>query len=150
MFQTRHDDTTVTHLPIRHTTGRPTTPLTPHRPHHTGRPATPGTWPTHSTPLPRQAPDNHPGQRATTNGPDRGDYLERLLQVLEHVAHSAHPVSLSQIRAELDLPMTTIHRLLITLWTAGILNRDPKRRYLVGHRLRTLLGDQTHPDGDAS
>lgn len=150
MFQTRHDDTTVTRLPMRHTTERPTTPFTAHRPHHTGRPAAPGTWPTRTAPMPRPAPDNRPAQRATANAPDRSDYLERLLQVLEHVARSPHPASLSQICAELDLPMTTVHRLLITLWTAGILNRDTKRRYLVGNRLQALLGDQTHPGGDAS
>lgn len=139
MFQSRHDNATVSRLVIRHTTDRPT-----------GRPATAGAWPTLNAPMPRQAPDTHPAQRTTPDGPDRGDYLERLLRVLEHVAHSPHPVSLSQICAELDLPMTTVHRLLITLWTAGILNRDTKRRYLVGRRLHALLGDQTHPDGDAS
>lgn len=42
--------------------------------------------------------------------------------------------------------MTTVHRLLVTMWSARLLHRDAKRRYTLGDRLVALL--EHHPDHD--
>ncbi|MEU7524705.1 helix-turn-helix domain-containing protein [Saccharothrix sp. NPDC042600] len=87
-------------------------------------------------------PQHHPDLAVHDGEPRHGDYLERLLQVLEFIARQGRPLRLSQICAELNLPMTTVHRLLITLWNAGLLHRDIKRRYTPGTRLVALLNHQ--------
>lgn len=98
-------------------------------------PVHPGAW--REAFLPRREAD-HPGDPAASE-PRHGEYLERLLQVLELIARDGGPLRLSQICTRLNLPMTTVHRLLITMWSARLLQRDAKRRYLLGDRLTTLL-----------
>ncbi|MEU4806401.1 helix-turn-helix domain-containing protein [Actinosynnema sp. NPDC023587] len=66
------------------------------------------------------------------------DYLGRILRVLDVVAASGRAVSMSEICRQMSLPMTTVHRLLVALWKAGVLERDARRRYLMGRRLAVL------------
>ncbi|MFI9811454.1 helix-turn-helix domain-containing protein [Saccharothrix variisporea] len=117
-------------FPTRHHTTTNPAPLPVH----------PGAW--REAFLPRRQAD-HPCD-PTAGEPRRGDYLERLLQILELIARDGRPLRLSQICAQLDLPMTTVHRLLITMWSARLLHRDAKRRYLLGDRLTTLVGHDDH------
>ncbi|WP_433264884.1 helix-turn-helix domain-containing protein [Actinosynnema sp. CS-041913] len=84
------------------------------------------------------------------DAPARGDYLDRLLQVLESVAKARRPLTLSEICRELSLPMTTVHRLLVALWKTGVLQRDNRRRYLLGGRLVALITEPDDSGNDAS
>lgn len=58
-------------------------------------------------------------------------------------------MTLSDMCRRLELPMTTVHRLLVTLWRSGVLERDRKRRYILGARLVALVGNPDAGD-DAS
>jgi IclR family transcriptional regulator, KDG regulon repressor len=63
----------------------------------------------------------------------------KALKVLDAVAQKGHPVSLTVISTELDLPKTSTFRYLRTLSAAGFLAYDAVAdRYSVGPRFRTL------------
>ncbi|MEU6155335.1 helix-turn-helix domain-containing protein [Actinosynnema sp. NPDC047251] len=81
--------------------------------------------------------------------PDERAYLGRVLRVLDVVAASEQAVSMSEICRQMSLPMTTVHRLLVTLWKAGVLERDVRRRYVMGTRL-TVLSSGSGSSGDAA
>lgn len=83
------------------------------------------------------------------NVPDERAYLGRVLRVLDVVAASEQAVSMSEICRQMSLPMTTVHRLLVTLWKAGVLERDVRRRYVMGTRL-TVLSSGSGSSGDAA
>ncbi|WP_062228827.1 IclR family transcriptional regulator [Aureimonas frigidaquae] len=63
----------------------------------------------------------------------------KALKVLDAVAQKGHPVSLTVISTELDLPKTSTFRYLRTLSAAGFLSYDAAAdRYSVGTRFRML------------
>lgn len=73
-------------------------------------------------------------------------YLERCLRVLELVAADPGPVTLAEIGARADMPVTTVHRVVHALLDSGAVERDG-RRYRIGRRLTIIAG---HEGADAS
>ena len=78
----------------------------------------------------------------TTDGGHRA--AKRALEVIEHVAASPRPVSLSEIAREVGLPKSSAHALIRTLDTEGYLQRDDRGEYSLGPRLLRLLGSLPH------
>ena len=71
-----------------------------------------------------------------------GSTLERAIALLERVARAGRPVSLAVLTEELDLPKTTVHRVLQQMEERGLVRRDMGRdRYVVGARLSRLAFD---------
>jgi IclR family KDG regulon transcriptional repressor len=63
----------------------------------------------------------------------------KALKVLDAIAEKGHPVSLTRIATELELPKTSAFRYLRTLSAAGFLTYDEQSdRYSVGIRFRAL------------
>ncbi len=61
--------------------------------------------------------------------------LDKALDVLDAVGRSASGLAQAELAARLDLPRTTLYRLLGTLVARGLLRRDPLRRvYCLGFR----------------
>jgi DNA-binding IclR family transcriptional regulator/sugar lactone lactonase YvrE len=61
--------------------------------------------------------------------------LEKALDVLDAVGQASAGLSQGEISEQLDLPRTTVYRLLATLVTRGFLRRDPIRKvYCLGFR----------------
>ncbi|SCK12802.1 transcriptional regulator, IclR family [Variovorax sp. HW608] len=61
--------------------------------------------------------------------------LEKALDVLDAVGSSPQGLSQSEVAERLDLPRTTVYRLLATLINRGLLRRDPLRKvYCLGFR----------------
>ncbi|WP_433723996.1 IclR family transcriptional regulator [Nocardia sp. CA-129566] len=59
--------------------------------------------------------------------------VARTLQLLQALAEAAEPLSLTQLATQLDLPSSTVHRLLKLLRERGFVEADPEsRRYRVG------------------
>lgn len=72
--------------------------------------------------------------KAGNSGEGTGS-LEKALDVLDAVGKAPAGLSQSQISEQLDLPRTTVYRLLATLVTRGFLRREPIRRvYCLGFR----------------
>ena len=69
---------------------------------------------------------------------------KRALEVIEHVAASPRPVSLSDIAREVGLPKSSAHALIRTLDNEGYLQRDDRGEYSLGPRLLRLLGSLPH------
>jgi len=69
---------------------------------------------------------------------------KRALEVIEHVAASPQPISLSEIAREVGLPKSSAHALIRTLDTEGYLQRDEGGNYSLGPRLLRLLGSLPH------
>ncbi|QQB15651.1 IclR family transcriptional regulator [Brevibacterium casei] len=71
--------------------------------------------------------------------------VERAFGLLECIANSAGSATLSHIAADVNLPLPTIHRLLGTLVSLGIVRQLPNRGYALGPglvRLGNLAGAQ--------
>lgn len=64
----------------------------------------------------------------------------RALGLLEHLADAGEPLGLSELAALCRLPISTTHRMLGVLCTAGYLYKGPDRRYRLGPRLVALGG----------
>ena len=78
--------------------------------------------------------------------------LGRAFAILEAIADAGGATGLSQLSAELELPLTTIHRLVRTLVDLGYVRQEPSRQYSLGPRLMRLvdastkrLGTLAHP-----
>lgn len=65
---------------------------------------------------------------------------KRALELIEHVAASGEPVSLSELARQVDLPKSSAHALARTLADEGYLLRDDRGAYSLGPRLLSLLG----------
>jgi DNA-binding IclR family transcriptional regulator len=65
---------------------------------------------------------------------------KRALELIEHVAASSEPVSLSELSRQVDLPKSSAHALARTLADEGYLRRDSRSAYTLGPRLLSLLG----------
>jgi DNA-binding IclR family transcriptional regulator len=81
------------------------------------------------------------GERASDGGHRAA---KRALEVIEHVAASPQPVSLSEIAREVGLPKSSAHALIRTLDNEGYLQRDDRGSYSLGPRLLRLLGSLPH------
>lgn len=69
---------------------------------------------------------------------------KRALELIEHVAASDDPVSLSELARQLDLPKSSAHALARTLADEGYLLRDDRGAYALGPRLLSLIGRLPH------
>jgi IclR family acetate operon transcriptional repressor len=69
---------------------------------------------------------------------------KRALELIEHVAASSEPVSLSELARQVDLPKSSAHALARTLADEGYLLRDGRGAYALGPRLLALLGRLPH------
>lgn len=76
------------------------------------------------------------GEYAKTTGPGEGTgALEKALDVLAAVGDSSEGLSQSDLATELQLPRTTVYRLLATLVARGLVRRDPLRKvYCLGFK----------------
>lgn len=68
--------------------------------------------------------------------------LERAFAILETMADAGGVISLSQLAADADLPLPTIHRLVRTLVGLGYVRQEASRQYSLGPRL-IRLGETT-------
>ena len=68
--------------------------------------------------------------------------LERAFAILETMADAGGVVSLSQLAADAQLPLPTIHRLVRTLVDLGYVRQEASREYSLGPRL-IRLGETT-------
>jgi DNA-binding IclR family transcriptional regulator len=67
--------------------------------------------------------------------------LERGLSILESLSKSKHGLTLTQLTAQLELPKSSVHCLLLTFERHGYLYRDERSgRYRLGLRLCDLAG----------
>ena len=88
------------------------------------------------------------GRGATSSGsrPAGGvQSLDRAFAILETIAELAilaTAISLSQLAADTNLPLPTIHRLVRTLVDLGYVRQEPSRQYALGPRL-IRLGETT-------
>jgi DNA-binding IclR family transcriptional regulator/sugar lactone lactonase YvrE len=74
-------------------------------------------------------------QVTRSNSGDGTGSLEKALDVLEAVGNAPQGLSQSDITQLLELPRTTVYRLLATLVARGLLRRDPLRKvYCLGFR----------------
>jgi IclR family acetate operon transcriptional repressor len=80
------------------------------------------------------------GPRARTPGGVQS--IERAFSLLETVAAHDGAMGLSQLAAECDLPLPTIHRLARTLVALGYLRQESNRQYTLGPRV-LLLGESS-------
>src|SRR5262245_58518128 len=78
----------------------------------------------------------------TSDGGHRA--AKRALEVIEYVAASPRPVSLSEVAREVGLPKSSAHALIRTLDAEGYLQRDDRGEYSLGPRLLRLLGSLPH------
>lgn len=63
----------------------------------------------------------------------------KALRVLEVVAASSRPLSVSEVAEQIDIDKSTVYRMLITLVDAGYLIRDDtSRRYSLSHKVVSL------------
>ena len=69
---------------------------------------------------------------------DRVQLVDRVFQLLEHLADAENALSLSELAQLTDLPMPTIHRLLRSLVGQGYVQQEPSKRYALGPRLIRL------------
>jgi IclR family acetate operon transcriptional repressor len=72
------------------------------------------------------------------NGKGGVQSLTRAFALLETMADHDGTIGLSQLAAELELPLPTIHRLVRTLVDLGYLRQEPSRQYVLGPRLIRL------------
>jgi IclR family acetate operon transcriptional repressor len=68
--------------------------------------------------------------------------LDRAFAILETMADAGGVISLSQLAADAQLPLPTIHRLVRTLVDLGYVRQEPSRQYSLGPRL-IRLGETT-------
>jgi IclR family acetate operon transcriptional repressor len=68
--------------------------------------------------------------------------LDRAFAILETIADAGGVISLSQLAADTNLPLPTIHRLVRTLVDLGYVRQEPSRQYALGPRL-IRLGETT-------
>jgi IclR family acetate operon transcriptional repressor len=68
--------------------------------------------------------------------------LERAFAILETMADAGGVISLSQLAADAELPLPTIHRLVRTLVDLGYVRQEASRQYTLGPRL-IRLGETT-------
>lgn len=78
---------------------------------------------------------------ATTQNMKSGSVVQRALDILESVAQAPRPVSGDEIRAGVELPKPTVHRICTLLIHEGMLQKQPDRRLTVGPRLFKLALD---------
>ncbi len=64
--------------------------------------------------------------------------LERAFAILESMADAGGTASLSQLAADAEFPLPTIHRLVRTLVDLGYVRQEPSRQYALGPRLIRL------------
>lgn len=64
--------------------------------------------------------------------------VERAFDVLEIMAAVGEPIGLSELAAEADLPIPTIHRLVSTVLRRGYVRQLPNKQYALGPRLIRL------------
>lgn len=81
--------------------------------------------------------DSH-GSITTARGQHRA--AKRALDIIELVASSKDPISLSEVCRRANLPKSSAHSLLHTLAVENYLERDAHNRYTLGSRLLQLLG----------
>jgi DNA-binding IclR family transcriptional regulator len=65
---------------------------------------------------------------------------KRALELIEQVAASPEPVTLSDLARAVELPKSSAHALVRTLAEEGFLRRDDRGAYSLGPRLLALLG----------
>lgn len=63
---------------------------------------------------------------------------QRMLAILDFMAQSTEAVSIKEISEALDLPPSTVHRLLATLAAGRLVEQDRDRRYSLGVKLIAL------------
>ena len=92
-----------------------------------------------------------------TEATNKRDVLDRQLQIMELVARHPNGLAFSEIHAVLKLPKATIHRLIASLTRTGCLTGvgavqedadevGRRRLYVLGDRIRQLLGIAVDPD----
>ncbi len=80
----------------------------------------------------------HPEPRRPTARAGGVQSLERAFGLLEAMADAGGTIGLSQLAAEAELPLPTIHRLVRTLVDLGYVRQEPSRQYALGPRLIRL------------
>ncbi len=75
--------------------------------------------------------------------------LDRAFAILEAMADAGGVIGLSQLAAEAELPLATIHRLVRTLVDLGYVRQEPSRQYSLGPRLMRLADVQHQAPGRA-
>jgi DNA-binding IclR family transcriptional regulator len=70
---------------------------------------------------------------------DGGSAVARALAIIGLIAASDKPLSIADLTEQLDLPKATVHRLVMSLWHQGILQREPdSKRFAAGRGLTDL------------
>jgi DNA-binding IclR family transcriptional regulator len=98
-------------------------------------------------------------QEMTTNASGGRELLERQLQLIELVARNPAGLAFSEIQSALDLPKASVHRLIASLLKADCISFSGvgsdesdtvsgrgRRLYVLGGRIRRLLGSAVDPD----
>jgi IclR family acetate operon transcriptional repressor len=88
-----------------------------------------------------EAAEDAPGRREPRTG-GGVQSLDRAFAILETMADAGGVISLSQLAADAQLPLPTIHRLVRTLVDLGYVRQEPSRQYSLGPRL-IRLGETT-------
>jgi IclR family transcriptional regulator, acetate operon repressor len=87
--------------------------------------------------MPAKAPASRARESSVAGGHRAA---KRALDLIEHVASSAEPVTLSELARDVDMPKSSAHALTRTLADEGYLLRDSRGAYTLGPRLLKLLG----------
>jgi DNA-binding IclR family transcriptional regulator len=91
-------------------------------------------------------PSSATGESRTPDPDPAGGHraARRALEIIEYVAASPVPASLSDVVREVGLPKSSAHALVRTLDDEGYLQRDDRGMYELGPRLLRLLGSLPH------
>lgn len=74
-----------------------------------------------------------------TRTPNTSATALKALRVLEAVAASSHPISVSEVAEQIDVDKSTAYRMLITLINAGYVTRDEiSKRYSLSYKVVSL------------
>ena len=83
---------------------------------------------------------------AKNGNPSTGNLAERTLAILEYVSRARGSVSILDIANSLDLPTTTVHRILQTIKEAGYLRQTENKEYISTFKLLELASNITGND----
>jgi DNA-binding IclR family transcriptional regulator len=76
------------------------------------------------------------------NATDSGSAVSRALAIIESISAANKPLSIADLTEQLELPKATVHRVVMSLWHQGILQREPdSKRFATGQRLTHLAID---------
>lgn len=70
--------------------------------------------------------------------------IEKAFQILEAITQTRGNNSLNIIRSHVDIPRSTVHRLLKTMQDCGMVDYDPDRGYLLSNSELTRRERRRH------